>query len=1367
LRRLLWLLLVLAVIYVWTGRLLAKVIPQHRAGIEYWLTQQLATPVTIGDIQVSGHLLAPNIVLRDLRLASAKDDNAPLTLKLCWVGIDGVASLWHQQPRLRFLQLQGLTAQIWQTPDDEWRLSGFEVLQNTLHQSAQGHSQSLRVARVQQNLLWLDALIAQRGLVFEDIQLQLQARQLSSPALKFLYGEVDASRSLPSQKLWMQRLAVHKQNQQYQVFSQLTLLKNDPVNLTLTAHIQGQSLLPETWQAQAHVKLDNTDIKPWVSAQLPDAIRLDHLQGQAEAWITLHSGDLQHLRARIALDQARWRYQFHGYRVDHWQGDFDFQYDHRHQWSLNLQPTLWRVADQQWTLPALKIDRQLQQDQSASWDLQSASADVAQLHQLINAVAQYETLGAALVPSVSSLLGVHHAPLLKPQSVTTRLAQLQDLSPAGQVHGFSWQKKSAEQTWQMQLTDLSLKAKGTWPGFSGVQAQLQGTRRAQQVNLQLQLDSPQLVFDWPDVFRHALPNMRVKGQADFSWQPQQWQLQVKALEALNTDLIGFGQAVVTRARGEATLLRVQAQLRHAQVKAASAYLPTKAMAPSLVDWLEKSVKDGNISQADFLYQGRLEKTRQAVAKSMLMRFQVNNVTLDYLPPWPRLEQAQGEVRVHNRDVQVNLQQGSVLGIKVLPSQLVIRDVDRQRRLQLQADAQGDAQTALMVLMQSPLQKSLAGLLEAIKVQGPIKTHLQLDVPLGGEQGGEQPAGSAQKNTLRPLWANVRTQFENAAIDLPLWKLNLQKFNGELTYDTQKGVSIPNWQALFFDQPVTGRTQTKLLAKRQAIISDFHGNMPLKPFNEWLQQPIVSYASGAAPYQAQLVLTPWQHMQGAFLQVESNLKGIKVALPEPLGLEGKQTLNVRYRQQLDPLQPSIDIRYGSLLRFFKQKQATHLVFGDTRGVSMDVATPGLRISGDLPTIDLQQWAAVFPQRKLGQASPTTANAPSWSDSVLSLRALDLSFSNLRWQDVELGSTRLKVTPRQQDWRVAINSQNLDAEADVNFAFIRHWADQGLTSLSRVNADHLLPLRIARLQLPLSTQPDIPKPLSTTLIPPPISAPPNIAPDVFPAMQLNVVQINKQNKTFGSLQARIQPAASGLFFQDFKAQIKQLNMQGRGQWRWQPSISHGVPTSQSTQFIGQLSTDNMLAFLAAWDYPPVIDAKSARLNVELTWPGNPIDMAISRLEGKLDVQMNNGRLLTVDNTTSSVRVAGIMNFETIIRRMQLDFSDLFKKGLAFDEIKGNFVLANTQMHTDNFLLKGPAATFKVSGNADLLNRQLDHRLIVTLPVSRNLVLPAAATGGLPAAATAFLIEQALGDRLDKLTELTFTMQGSWQDPKIEKR
>ena len=58
-----------------------------------------------------------------------------------------------------------------------------------------------------------------------------------------------------------------------------------------------------------------------------------------------------------------------------------------------------------------------------------------------------------------------------------------------------------------------------------------------------------------------------------------------------------------------------------------------------------------------------------------------------------------------------------------------------------------------------------------------------------------------------------------------------------------------------------------------------------------------------------------------------------------------------------------------------------------------------------------------------------------------------------------------------------------------------------------------------------------------------------------------------------------------------------------------------------------------------------------------------------------------------------------------------------------------------------------------------------LNVTVPVTRNLVLPAAVIGGVPAAATAFVVEKMFGDQFDKLTTIKYGISGSFDKPVVE--
>src|SRR5690606_7893736 len=141
------------------------------------------------------------------------------------------------------------------------------------------------------------------------------------------------------------------------------------------------------------------------------------------------------------------------------------------------------------------------------------------------------------------------------------------------------------------------------------------------------------------------------------------------------------------------------------------------------------------------------------------------------------------------------------------------------------------------------------------------------------------------------------------------------------------------------------------------------------------------------------------------------------------------------------------------------------------------------------------------------------------------------------------------------------------------------------------------------------------------------------------------------------------------------------------------------------------------------------------------------------GGLDLKMADG---TFYNVKSGVvgKFWGALNFETLLRRLQLNFKDLQEKDMVYDEIKANARIHDGVLAVQDLQLESPAIKLQTNGNVDLNNSQLDMVMKVTVPVTRNLVLPAAAIGGVPAAAAVWAVEKVLGSQFDKLTTIQYS-------------
>jgi uncharacterized protein YhdP len=123
------------------------------------------------------------------------------------------------------------------------------------------------------------------------------------------------------------------------------------------------------------------------------------------------------------------------------------------------------------------------------------------------------------------------------------------------------------------------------------------------------------------------------------------------------------------------------------------------------------------------------------------------------------------------------------------------------------------------------------------------------------------------------------------------------------------------------------------------------------------------------------------------------------------------------------------------------------------------------------------------------------------------------------------------------------------------------------------------------------------------------------------------------------------------------------------------------------------------------------------------------------------------------------------DNLLRRLRLDFSDVTSQGTAFDSVTGAATLYGGILETNGPLeVEGPATFFSLEGTVDLVRRELDQRLSVTVPVSRNLPLTAVIAGAPLVGGALFIADRLFGDALDRVTRIHYRVRGPWISPQI---
>ena len=184
---------------------------------------------------------------------------------------------------------------------------------------------------------------------------------------------------------------------------------------------------------------------------------------------------------------------------------------------------------------------------------------------------------------------------------------------------------------------------------------------------------------------------------------------------------------------------------------------------------------------------------------------------------------------------------------------------------------------------------------------------------------------------------------------------------------------------------------------------------------------------------------------------------------------------------------------------------------------------------------------------------------------------------------------------------------------------------------------------------------------------------------------------------------------------------------------------------------------------------IENEKSVITLKGSWNNHPHEFALAALEGDLALTLTKGRILNIK--TGSGRLFGLLSFQTLPRRLSLDFEDLIKKGLRYDVVSGDFQISARIAKTSNLTLIGPSAMITITGVTDLEDNTYDQVVTMSPKLSSSIPVASALLGGvgIGAGAVYYLAQKLfkeIPEKVDKILEKRYSIKGSWENPIIEK-
>lgn len=878
-----------------------------------------------------------------------------------------------------------------------------------------------------------------------------------------------------------------------------------------------------------------------------------------------------------------------------------------------------------------------------------------------------------------------------------------------------------------ELENVSVEAYRGAPAASGIKGWLVMDHDSGHVVV----DAPNLELAFPELFRDGWTFSHLRGTVA-------WQM-AGPLTRIYADDIRMDYGSGTKFDGAFDLrmdregednLGLKVGVRNADAGMLADFVPVHKVGPGLYQWLTTAIAKADIEDGVFYGHGLISEGAPRGSFTTSMRYRFRNAVVRYDEQWPAVADAAGEVFVHNGDTQVNVESGVTGGLVLAPGQVrVVPDAGGTTTVHVDASAPVPGSAVGYWMEHSPLGGMAGVAAQGLEFEGNYQLDLGLVLPL---------------DSSREVGVNARLRTLDGKVSYPAANLEWSNLAGDLNFSTADGFSGKPLTAQFMGKPVNvtfsrsegGSEGERALRIRQA------GRLDVEDVLALLNAPATADvgASGAFNYRATLDVTP---DAASGISFYSSFQGLALDWPAPVGKSAEEEVPVRAVLDLQG-------REGlELAGTWQDRLAFRLNWDDSgfrRGrvaLAANSADPGteegLVVSGYLAELDSDQWQESIDRLRSSLAASDqaliatgeAAHYPAWFNRF----ALDIGRFEL------MGHTfpdiRVTARPSIDGWVVDTSSERATGRVRVP-----------INSDDPVTVD-FQQLRLARGEAAEQEKVQV-NPLRSLSF------------ENWPDIDVTIADLRMGDDQLGQWSFALRPGLTLLRVESIQGRMKSLNFNGELSWSQAGS-------REGTLLTGEI-TGGALADLSELigEEIPLRNAQSQAL-IDVHWPGRPDEISLPSLSGTVSLRLDEGVILERNNTAQLFRVFNILNSDNLWRRLRLDFSDLYKAGVAFDAISGTAQLNQGLLTWEPELqIVGPSGAFKLSGTTNMVEESLDMRLVVVLPLTQNLPLAAILMGAsAPIGGALFVLDKVLGDPLSKLTSATYSVTGSWDNPDVRLR
>ena len=846
--------------------------------------------------------------------------------------------------------------------------------------------------------------------------------------------------------------------------------------------------------------------------------------------------------------------------------------------------------------------------------------------------------------------------------------------------------------------------------------------RWQDKTLYFSLPEQVYIFDFGDEF--SAPLVFNGAPIDGQFDTEHLSLNVPQLQLENED-IGVDAALSLDFSGAAHMA-LAANIVINNVANADKYFPNKAMGESLAEYLDTGLKAGQTQDAQVVWRGPLSgfpfDDNSGVFQAA---FTLTDAKFQFHPDWPAVTDLSLNALFENTRMDLWLNQGKLMNVDATGAHVFIPAIGEQTLLRIEAELATQGSAATKVLQASPLASSVGKTLDVVQVQGAVTGTLDISIPL---YDGE----------AEDIRGQIR--FDNTPVYIAQPGLQLNGVTGVVDFANEV-VTGKDIKARLFEQPLNLTFDTQPKGKDVGLNLSLKSRWDLSRLPDELHNPLSDFYQGKISWDGAMTMLFTEQGYQIQAKVTSDMLGTQLLLPgyfakpadEPrplvaefFGEQDNATLDVKLASHAEFI-GGFDADKGANLSYFD------LLLGRLFGEDEARNTEQGHIQVDLGKAKLAEWLPVINafvgQDKIPKTGILVDDIPHKS-LFPAVASIDSHIGRLDLLGQQLTELRLNAKPNETGWRFNTIANEFNGWVD----FYQNWRTQGLKVVA--NKFYFSP------EVKSDADANFTSDKVLTNLPP---------------LAVNVEDFRFFDKPFGKLVLQASPQVAGYKIQTLSLTTPNVNLQGSGIWQQQAG-------QNKTDLSVELNATQFNYLSAQLGIDPGVNEAPLKVNADLSWQGAPYAFSLETLNGKVKFNLGKGHLSQVSD--KGARIFSLFSLDSLVRKLSLDFTDVFGQGMYFNSFNGNLQIDNGVVKTTDTEMDAIAGNMKVRGYTDLTTESLNYdiRFVPQLASSVPTVV-LLSTSAWTLGLGAFALTKVLEPVIEVISEIRFRVTGTMAEPVVE--